>query len=59
MKKTYKAPLCRAVNLQFESALMGASKIPVGNPPGGSSDGYGEAEQWSEKKGWSSDNWSE
>ena len=53
MKKKYIAPQSTEVNLFTESPMMSASKIDMGV------DSSKETpDNWSNKQGWSSDNWS-
>lgn len=54
MKKKYIAPQSTEVNLFTESLMMSASNINLGV------DSSKETpDNWSNKQGWSSDNWSE
>ncbi len=54
MKKKYIAPQSTEVNLFTESLMMSASNIKLGVD----SDKV-TSDNWSNKQGWSSDNWSE
>ena len=54
MKKKYIAPQSAGVTLFTESLMMSASKIDMGVDSGKET-----PDNWSNKQGWSSDNWSE
>lgn len=54
MKKKYIAPQSTEVNLFTESPMMSASKIDMGVDSGKDT-----PDNWSNKQGWSSENWSE
>lgn len=54
MKKKYIAPQSTEVNLFTESLMMSNSKIDMGVDSGKET-----PDSWSNKQGWSSDNWSE
>ena len=53
MKKKYIAPQSTEVNLFTESLMMSASKIDMSVDSGKQT-----PDNWSNKQGWSSDNWS-
>lgn len=54
MKKKYVAPQSTEVNLFTESLMMSASKFDMNV-----NSGKETPDNWSNKQGWSSDNWSE
>ena len=54
MKKKYIAPQSTEVNLFTESLMMSASNINMGVDSSKET-----SDKWSNKQGWSSDNWSE
>lgn len=54
MKKKYIAPQSTEVTLFTESLMMSASKIDMGVDSNKET-----SDNWSNKQGWSSDNWSE
>lgn len=54
MKKKYIAPQSTEVNLFTESLMMSNSKIDMGVDSGKET-----PDSWSNKQGWSSENWSE
>lgn len=54
MKKKYIAPKSTEVTLFTESLMMSNSKIDMGVDSGKET-----PDSWSNKQGWSSDNWSE
>lgn len=54
MKKKYIAPQSTEVTLFTESLMMSNSKIDMGVDSGKET-----LDSWSNKQGWSSDNWSE
>lgn len=56
MKKAYSAPQTVQINIATENMLALSMGIDYKNPTETGNDD--RVDQWSQKKGWSSDNWS-